>query len=176
LRMRRVLRATACLSTSAGSPRYFVAAADAANEDKPLWPHERHWDSAPVPCLRTQRRHAYKVAALLGFGIELSSQSAEAVARILGVGLVVYEQARAAYSAARSIRSRSKAVIGLLVLLTVDGSLLYRLLGAGTRSGALGAAYIWDAGIGKRLFPASGTPPPGCGRCRPPPSIEIGSP
>ncbi len=160
-----------------GRGRCFVAALVAADRARPLWPHERVQGVDPEsPGLRTQRRWVEKAAGLVGLLGDLPDRAAEVVARRLGVGGLAHEQARQACAKARDIRGRSRAVVRILALMAIDGSVLFRVLGAGTLAGALGGAYIWNPDHDRRLFPADGRAGPGEGRSRPPPSFEMSSP
>ena len=160
-----------------GRGRYFVAALAAADGSKQLWSHERVRGVDPEsPCLRTQRRWVEKAAGMLALLGDLPGRTAEVVARVLGVGGLAHEQARQACAKTRDIRVRSRAVLSILTLIAVDGSVLFRVLGSGSLAGALGPAYVWDPDRGRRLFPADGTAGPGEGRSRSPPSFEMGSP
>lgn len=163
--------------TGGGRGRCFVAAMAAADASKELWPHERVESVDPEsPCLRTQRRWVEKAAGLVGLLGGLPDRTAEVVARMLGVGGLAHEQVRQAFVKARDIRGRSRAVVSILALIAVDGSVLFRVLGSGSLAGALGPAYIWNPDHDRRLFPADGRAGPGEGRSRPPPSFEMGSP
>lgn len=98
------------------------------------------------------------------------------VARLLGVGGTLHEQARVAWSEARDIRTRSAVIVSILALIPLDAGVTARLLGAGSVTGATRRASTWDPRTSRLLFPSDGTGWPGSGRSRPPPSFEIGSP
>lgn len=111
---------------------------------------------------------------LLGLASELPRRTGEKVAELLGVGGTLHHQAAARWAAARSVRERSRAVMSILVLLELDGAIVWRLLAAASLTGATAPAYVCQPRTG-RLFPAGRTPAPGYGRSRPPPTHEIGS-
>jgi len=153
--------------------RCFVAAAEAAQDGFKLWPHEPMEDDRPVGRLRTQRRWVRQAGLLLGLASKLPRRTREVVAELLGVAGTLHHQAAARWAAARSIRERSRAVMSILALLELDGAVVWRLLAAGSLTGAIGPAYVCQPRTG-RLFPAGRTPAPGYGRSRPPPTHEIG--
>ncbi len=159
-----------------GKGPYFVAAASAADPATPLWQHETIADDPATWRLRTQRRWVQQGAKMLGLLTEVPGRTAEIAARILRVPGTAHQEARHAWANARDIRARSRAVVSILALITMDAQAPARLLGAATHTGGTAPAYIWSPGIRRRLFPADGTTSPGGGRCRPPPSVESGSP
>ena len=148
----------------------------AADPEQPLWLHDRLDNERDTPCLRTQRRWVETCGQALGLDSDLPSRAAERVVGLLGMAGMVHEEARRRWAEARDIRRRSSAVVSVVALLAVDESLLFRLLGAGCISGALPPSWLWSAEASALVFPGSGTLPPAVGRCRPPPSFEIGSP
>lgn len=162
-------------STSAGKGRGFAAAVAAADLEQPLWLHDRLDDERDTPCLRTQRRWVEWSGRVLGLAGDLSRRGIESVVELLGITGMAHQEARRRFALARDIRRRSIAVVSVLVLLNVDESLLFRLLGAGFLSGALGRSWLWSAESSAPVFPCTGTLAPAAGRCRAPPPFEIGS-
>ena len=128
------------------------------------------------PCLRTQRRWVERCGQMLGLAGGLPRRAAELVAEALGIGGMAHERARSQWTTARDIRGRSVAIVSVLTLVGVDQSLLFRLLAAGCISGALPRSCLWSSEAAALVFPGAGTLSPAPGRCRPPPSLEIGSP
>lgn len=163
-------------SISAGTAPCFVAAAEAADPDRPLWLHDRLVSERSTLSLRTQRRWVHRCGRILGLAGGLSRRAAELVAEALGLGGTMHQQARSQWAAARDIRGRSVAVVTVLTLVGLDQSLLFRLLAAGYISSALPSSCLWSSEASALVFPGAGTLPPGAGRCRPPPSFDIGSP
>jgi len=129
-----------------------------------------------MPCLRTQRRWVVQCGQILGLAGGLSRRAAELVAEALGIGGMAHQRARSQWAAASDIRGRSVAIITVLTLVGLDQSVLFRLLAAGCISGALPPSCLWSNEASALVFPGAGTLPPAAGRCRPPPSLEIGSP
>lgn len=163
-------------STSAGRVRFFVAAAVAADPEQELWLHDRLADEHDTPCLRTQRRWVEWGGKVLGLVSDLPQRAAEDIAELLDIAGIAHVQARRRWADARDIRQRSCAVLSVLALLTVDESLLFRLLGAGCIGEAFPGSWLFSAEASAFVFPGSGTLPPTAGRSRPPPSFGIGSP
>lgn len=128
----------------------------------------------PVGRLRTQRRWVRWAGLLLGLASGLPRRTREQVAELLGVAGALHHRQVEQWAAARRVRERARAVVAILALLELDGAIVWRLLAAGSLTGAIGPAYLCQPGTG-RLFPAGRTPAPGYGRCRPPPAHEIGS-
>ena len=127
----------------------------------------------PTGRLRTQRRWVRQAGLLLGLASQLPRRTREKVAELLGVAGTLHHRAMEHWAAAGRVRERSRAVVAILALLELDGAIVWRLLAAGSLTGAIGPAYLCQAGTG-RLFPAGRTPARGYGRCRPPPTHEIG--
>jgi hypothetical protein len=163
-------------STSAGRVRFFVAAAVAADPEQALWLHDRLAHEQDTPCLRTQRRWVERGGEILGLAGDLPGRVAESVVEVLGIAGMAHQEARRRWAEARDIRGRSRAVVSVLALLTVDESLLFRLLGAGCIGEAFPGSWLFSAEASAFVFPGSGTLPPTAGRSRPPPSFGIGSP
>lgn len=132
-------------------------------------------DELPPWRLETQRRWVRSCGLALGLAAEVSGRTAEVVARLLGVAGTVHERARREWAEARDIRARSSAVVSILALVALDATVVARLLGAGSVSGAWGQASTWEPAARRRTFPSDGTGGPGRGRCRSPPPFEIGS-
>lgn len=163
-------------STGAGRVRFFVAAAAAADPEQALWLHDRLDSERDIPCLRTQRRWVERCGGILGLASDLPLRAAESVAGLFDIAGMAHQEARRRWAEARDIRGRSRAVVSVLALLTVDESLLFRLLGAGCIGEAFPESWLFSAEASAFVFPGSGTLPPTAGRIRPPPSFEIGSP
>jgi len=113
---------------------------------------------------------------MLGLAAELPGRAAERVAEVLGMSGMVHQRARSQWASARNIRERSSAIVSVLTLLTIDQSVLFRVLGAGCLSNELPEPWLWSSEASAMVFPSSGTLAPAAGRCRPPPAFEIGSP
>lgn len=115
-----------------------------------------------------------RAGLLLGLAPELPRRTGEVVAELLGVAGTAHRRAAARWASAGSIRERSRAVMGVLALLELDGAVVWRLLSAGSLTGATAPAYVCQPGAG-RVFRAGRTPAPGYGRRRSPPTYGIGS-
>jgi hypothetical protein len=70
-------------------------------------------------------------------------------------------------STARGLVERGAAIVGLLGHILLDATVAARLLAAGHRAGLWGTPSLWNPGLGRRLFPGSGTVALGLAR-RPP--------
>ncbi len=82
---------------------------------------------------RTQGRHLELAERLVGVQAALSGRLEEQVAARLGVAVMTVRQAAA--TASRSWTRRAAAVLAVLGVLTLDGSLLDRFLSAGLAAG-----------------------------------------
>jgi hypothetical protein len=133
-----------------------VAAAEAANRDRPLWFAEAPEDR---PTLRTQKHWIRRAIGLLGLAPELAVRKADQAAEVLGVAVGDHRASRREVAAARDIRDRAAGVVHVLSQVDVDDGVFARLIGSGLHAGVWLEAGIWDGQRRRLVFPNAGMRP-----------------
>lgn len=95
---------------------------------------------------RTQDRHLKRAALLLGLSSALSTQTAQQIARALGIAYLRLLESRRSYAAALKYVEKGAVIVDMVTLLREDRTLWCRLLRAGELSGFWRTRRRWDPG------------------------------
>jgi hypothetical protein len=109
-----------------------------------------------------QGRHLETAVRVCGVSPALGEKAREAEAEALGIPLLCLREGAQAIVETPGYRSRGRAVRSVLNQLEAGPCVLWRLLASGKVAGVWGAAYEWDAKVGRlRLgrFQRTGTDP-----------------